>query len=174
MPDQVKLPSLQVCTRWALLAGAVALLALGLLLWLQDGSAAESRNVAFGQAHLTVETKQGVHVFHVEVAGTPEQWARGLMFRTELARDGGMLFLFPRERRVRMWMKNTLVPLDMIFITRSGQVAEVVANTRPQSLEVIAPQTPVPTVLELRAGIAARLGIRPGDSVRWEVKKSEW
>ncbi len=167
----MKIPSLQTCTRWALLAGAVALLALGLLLWLQDGAATEPQDVSFDQTILTIETQQGVYTFHVEVAQTPEQWARGLMFRPDLAQDAGMLFLFPRERRVHMWMKNTLIPLDMLFIARNGHVAEIAADTRPQSLEMIAPQMPVATVLELPAGTAARLGIRPGDSVRWSVKR---
>ena len=156
------------CTPWALLAGAGSLFCLGLLLWLQNSDGAEPDTVVFGETTLTIETKQGVRSFQVEVARTPEQSARGLMYRTELAEDAGMLFLFPRERRVRMWMRNTLIPLDMIFITASGRVAEVVPDTRPLSEEMITAQQPVQAVLEVRAGTAASLGIRPEDRVRWK------
>ncbi len=162
-------PVIKVCTAWALSAGAAALLALALLLWLQAGDAAEHEAVRFGKAVLTIETAKGIHTFRVEVARTPEQWARGLMHRTTLAPDAGMLFLFPKARRVSMWMRDTLIPLDMVFITRSGRVAEVIADTQPLSLHRIAPRTPVPSVLEVRAGTAERLGIRPGDRVRWHT-----
>ncbi len=164
---------LKSCTAGALLAGAVSLLCLGLLLWLQNSDGAEPDTVVFGETTLTIETKQGVRSFQVEVARTPEQLARGLMYRTELAEDAGMLFLFPRERRISMWMRNTLIPLDMIFITASGRVAEVVPDTRPLSEEMITAQQPVQAVLEVRAGTAASLGIRPQDRVRWETGDGE-
>lgn len=154
-----------------LFAGA---LALGLLLWLQNSDGAEPGTVVFGETILTIEATQGVQSFQVEVAQTPEQLARGLMYRTELAQNAGMLFLFPRERRVGMWMRNTLIPLDMIFITGSGQVAEVVPDTRPLSEEMITPRQPVQAVLEVRAGTAASLGIRPEDRVRWGIVEGEW
>ena len=162
-------PVIKICTAWALSAGAAALLALALLLWVQSGDAAEHEAVRFGRAVLTIETSKGIHTFQVEVAQTPEQWARGLMHRATLAPDAGMLFLFPRARRVSMWMKDTFIPLDMVFITRSGRVAEVKADTQPLSLQTIAPRTPVPFVLEIAAGTADRLGIRPGDRVRWQM-----
>ena len=155
------------CTPWALLSGAVALLCLGLLLWLQNSDGAEPGTVVFGKTTLTVETRQGVQSFQVEVARTPEQLTRGLMYRTELAEDAGMLFLFPRKRRISMWMRNTLIPLDMIFITGSGHVSEVFPDTRPLSEEMITSRQPVKAVLEVRAGTATRLGIRPQDRVRW-------
>ncbi len=158
---------LKSCTPWALLAGGVSLLALGLLLWLQNSVGAEPGTVVFGQTVVTVETRQGVQSFQVEVARTPKQLSQGLMYRTELAEDAGMLFLFPRERRVSMWMRNTLIPLDMIFITGSGRVAEVVPDTRPLSEDMITARQPVQAVLEVRAGTAASLGIHPEDRVRW-------
>ncbi len=149
----------------------MALLCLGLLQWLQHSEGAEPGTVEFGETILTIETKQGIQSFQVEVARTPEQLARGLMYRTELAEDAGMLFLFPRERRISMWMRNTLISLDMIFITGSGRVAEVVADTRPLSEKMITARQPVKAVLEVRAGTAASLGIRPEDRVRWGMGK---
>ena len=121
---------------------------------------------SFERAELVIETAAGGrHRFQVELALTPEQHAQGLMFRRELAEDAGMLFLYRRTGFVSMWMKNTLIPLDMVFIEVDGRIAYVAERTVPQSLASIAPGEPVKAVLELNGGTVARLGIRPGDRV---------
>lgn len=106
------------------------------------------------------------HLFEVEVARTPEQKARGLMFRESLAPDAGMLFLSRRPRRQTMWMKNTLIPLDMLFVAADGRIVRIHERATPMSLESISSRGRVLAVLELRGGTAARLGLRPGDRVR--------
>jgi uncharacterized membrane protein (UPF0127 family) len=106
-----------------------------------------------------------VNPFTVELAETPRQRARGLMFRRELGPGRGMLFLYPRAERVSMWMRNTFVPLDMLFIGGDGRIVRIAENTAPQSTDLISSGIPVKAVLELAAGTAARLDIREGDRV---------
>src|SRR5690606_22038441 len=96
---------------------------------------------------------------------TPEEQAQGLMFRETLAPDAGMLFVHDRERRLAMWMKNTVLPLDMLFLGYDGTILSIVENTVPFSETVIAPSHPSKAVLELNAGTAARLALAPGDKV---------
>lgn len=115
---------------------------------------------------LEVETAAGVRDFTVEVATTSEEQATGLMYRREMAADAGMLFVYPAGSRVTMWMKNTLIPLDMVFISPAGRVTHVVERTVPMSNELIGSNGPVRAVLELNAGTASRLGIKVGDQVR--------
>jgi uncharacterized membrane protein (UPF0127 family) len=115
---------------------------------------------------LTITTSSGEHRFTVEMAVTPEQSARGLMFREQLAPNEGMLFDFHRDQIVTMWMRNTILSLDMIFISREGQVATIAERTTPFSESVISSRVRVRAVLEVPAGTAQRLGIRPGDRVR--------
>jgi uncharacterized membrane protein (UPF0127 family) len=119
----------------------------------------------FETSHLTVVTAAGRHDFTVELALTPKQRARGLMFRQGLAADAGMLFDFGSPEKVAMWMKNTLIPLDMIFIRPGGIIANIASGTVPLSLSPVPSNGPVQGVLEVRAGTAARLDIRPGDRV---------
>ncbi len=107
------------------------------------------------------------HVFTVEVAGTPGEQAQGLMFRERLGPNEGMLFPFPSPRPASFWMKNTLIPLDMIFIRSDGSIARIAANTVPHSLEPVGVSEPVAAVLELRGGRSAELGIGEGDRVSW-------
>ncbi|MBI2717400.1 MAG: DUF192 domain-containing protein [Rhizobiales bacterium] len=114
---------------------------------------------------LTVATDSGATLFTVEIADTEALRERGLMFRQRLPEDRGMLFDFGRPRPVAMWMKNTYIALDMVFIRADGSVAYVKENTVPGSLEVIGVQEPVLGVLELAAGTARRIGLRAGDLV---------
>lgn len=107
------------------------------------------------------------HDFTVEVAGTREEQAQGLMFRKELALDKGMLFPFAESRRANFWMKNTIIPLDIIFIRADGSIESIAANTTPYSLDGVESGEPVTAVLELAGGRAAELGIEPGDIVKW-------
>jgi uncharacterized membrane protein (UPF0127 family) len=112
-----------------------------------------------------IVSKTGVHVFDVEMAVTPEQRSTGLMHRKELARGRGMLFDFEGDGPIVMWMKNTYVSLDMIFIRSDGTIARIAENTTPLSEQTIPSGAPVKAVLEVVAGTAKRLGIAPGDRV---------
>lgn len=105
------------------------------------------------------------HAFHVEIARTPEQQVTGLMFRKSVAPDSGMLFPWGRPIESKMWMKNTLVPLDMVFIKADGTIGRIAENTVPQSLAVISSDGPVVATLELQGGITSKLGILVGDHV---------
>jgi uncharacterized protein len=125
--------------------------------------------VAAERSALTVVTAKGEHVFQVEVADTNETRAQGLMFRTEMAADAGMLFDFKTEQPVYFWMKNTYLPLDMIFIRANGSVARIEANTVPLSERSVPSGSPVRYVLEINAGRAAQIGLKPGDVVRHPI-----
>jgi uncharacterized membrane protein (UPF0127 family) len=114
---------------------------------------------------VTVVTKNGNQTFAVEFANTPTQRARGLMFKTRLPERQGMLFDFGVEREIQMWMKNTLIPLDMIFIQADGRIHRIEQNTKPGSLRVISSNGPVRAVLEVTAGASKKYGIAPGDRV---------
>lgn len=105
------------------------------------------------------------HVFQAEVMRTDAERARGLMFRRHLPEDRGMLFDFGQPRPVAMWMKNTYIPLDMLFIRADGKIAYIAENTVPKSLDAIGVSEPVLGVLELAAGVTKKHGIRAGDTV---------
>lgn len=119
------------------------------------------------QVALNIRTSDATHGFIVEVAESSAQQAQGLMFRTELAPDRGMIFPFPEDRVASFWMKNTVIPLDIIYIRRDGTIESIAANTTPYSLAPVRSSEPVATVLEIAAGRAAELGIGPGDTVTW-------
>ncbi|MCC7016534.1 MAG: DUF192 domain-containing protein [Rhodospirillales bacterium] len=136
--------------------------ALALTAFVQDASADEIR---FERSALTVATARGEHRFRVELALEPAQRERGLQHRPFLAEDAGMLFVFDRPGAVDMWMLNTLIPLDMMFIAADGRIVNIAERTRPKSLDIISSAGPVLAVLEVLGGTSARLGIRPGDRV---------
>jgi len=102
----------------------------------------------------------------VEIAEAPEEKRLGLMFRTELTDGQGMLFAYGAPREITMWMRNTYIPLDMVFIRADGTVHRIESRAEPLSDRVIASQGPVSAVLELPGGAAERLGLEPGDRVR--------
>ncbi len=115
---------------------------------------------------IVIVTKAGQrHIFTVEMATTAAQQTTGLMFRKSVPPDGGMLFDWGTPRQSEMWMKNTLVPLDMVFITTDGTIDSIAENTVPHSLRIIASYGPVLATLELAGGTTARLGISVGDKV---------
>jgi uncharacterized membrane protein (UPF0127 family) len=114
---------------------------------------------------LEIASKNGVHVFAVEMASTPEEQAKGLMFRRELPEGQGMLFDFHKERPASFWMKNTYIPLDMIFIRGDGRILRIAENTVPLSETLVPSGGPVRAVLEVIGGTAKKLGITPGDRV---------
>ena len=114
---------------------------------------------------LTIESSSGAHAFTVEIADEPEEITTGLMNRESMDPDAGMLFDFGQPREAAMWMKNTLIPLDMLFMAPDGQVIAIARNAVPGSLRTITPGVPVKAVLELNGGRAEELGIEPGDEV---------
>jgi hypothetical protein len=132
---------------------------------LAGGINAAAPAVSFEETSLTIDAKSGRFAFQVEMAVSPEQRSQGLMFREDLAEDRGMLFDFGKLQRASMWMRNTYVPLDMLFIEGDGRITQIAADTQPLSDAVIASREPVRAVLELRAGVTAKLGIEPGDRV---------
>ena len=122
--------------------------------------------VGEGLQSLTIETSTGRHVFQVEVAADDASRERGLMDRRYMAADHGMLFEFDRDAPVAFWMKNTYIPLDMIFIASSGVVTHVAANAEPLSERIIPSGGPCVAVLELNGGTAASIGLKVGDKIR--------
>ena len=114
---------------------------------------------------LEIVTKNGVHVFSVELARTDQERATGLMYRKQLPEGRGMLFDFSPAQDVMMWMKNTYVSLDMIFIRADGRILRIAENTEPLSERTISSGGPVRAVLEVVAGTAKKFGIAPGDRV---------
>jgi len=109
--------------------------------------------------------------FQAELATTSAQLAQGLMYRQELGADRGMLFVFPEVTQTSFWMKNTLIPLDMIFIGADKRIVSIVENAAPQTTTPRSAEGPFQYVLEIEGGRSAALGIRPGDEVEFEVKK---
>ena len=119
---------------------------------------------------LTVTTQSGNEILYkVEIATTQKQRQRGLMFRDSMPKDQGMLFGYRSQRQVSMWMKNTILPLDMLFIDSSGKIINIVKNTTPFSEETIDSGGVVLSVLELNAGQAEKHGIQAGDQVSYPI-----
>jgi uncharacterized protein len=121
-----------------------------------DALAGEKGTIAF-------KTETGEHSFDIEVMTTFGERARGLMFRRSLPEKSGMLFVYDRPQPATMWMKNTYIPLDMVFIAEGGTVHRIEANTEPFSTATISSEGDIIAVLELNAGAAARIGLKRGD-----------
>lgn len=163
--------------------GKRALLAFGFALALTSCAAATGSNPAkaactagadhgtsaagLKQVELCVRAKGKTLRYIVEVADTPPLQARGLMFRTELADDRGMLFPFREPRMASFWMKNTVIPLDIVFIRADGTIENIGENAVPYSLDSVESTAPVTAVLELRGGLTAEVGIAAGDKISW-------
>lgn len=131
------------------------------------GSALLASPVALAQSltPLTIKSGDKTHAFNVEIADTEEERVKGLMFRESLPKDGGMLFDFGEPQPATIWMKNTLIPLDILFIDTDGEVVAIARNAVPHSLRLLTAGVPVKGVLEINGGAAAELGIKPGDHV---------
>ncbi len=121
--------------------------------------------VTFEPSPLSVVTGSGTHRFIVELARSGRQHAQGLMYRRRMARDAGMLFIYRTPAVQNMWMKNTLIPLDMLFIAGDGRIVSIVQRAVPLSLETISSGAPVTGVLEVNGGTVSRLKISVGDRV---------
>jgi uncharacterized membrane protein (UPF0127 family) len=122
-------------------------------------------SLAAGTATLVLRTDSGPHNFNVELATTESTRRIGLMYRRSLPDDAGMLFLYDTPRPISMWMRNTFLPLDMIFIDADGKVHRIEERTEPFSEEPIFSGGPVQGVLEVKAGTAETIGLKPGDTV---------
>ena len=125
-------------------------------------------DVTFSRGLVSIDTSTGAELFEVEIATTPRQRGRGLMDREFLAHDEGMLFLYDSEQMVSMWMKNTLISLDMLFMDGYGIIRHIARETEPLSLDIISSRVPVVAVLEIPGGVADDLGIAVGDRVAYE------
>jgi uncharacterized protein len=141
-------------------------LALALLPAIAAAQGAGEPQPILDQEPLTIETAGGPVTFLVEMARTPAEQSRGLMFRTLVPPGTGMLFVHTRPRPVSMWMRNTPTSLDMLFIDQDGTIESIARDTTPFSETVISSNGPVAGVLEIGAGEAERLGIQEGDRVR--------
>lgn len=143
-------------TRRGVLAALVAALALP----------AAAQLVGFATSPMAIETADGRrHRFTVELALTDAQQMQGLMYRRALAPDRGMLFVYPVDAPLAMWMKNTYIPLDMLFLRADGQIVNIIENVPPLTLDSRPSDGPARAAVELAAGTVARLGIRAGDRV---------
>jgi hypothetical protein len=118
------------------------------------------------QDTLLVETASSQYRFEVEIADEPAERAEGLMYRQSLADNAGMLFLYPTPQAVEFWMKNTVLPLDIVFVRANGTIARIAADTKPLSEDLIPSGEPVTAVLEVKAGTMHALGITIGDRLR--------
>ena len=139
---------------WIALAAALAV-------WAFAGVGAKAASIQ----PLEIVTKTGVQVFSVEMATTDQEKETGLMYRRELPDGKGMLFDFSPEQQISMWMKNTYISLDMIFIRADGRILRIAENTEPQSTKIIPSNGLAKGVLEVIAGTAKKYGIAPGDRV---------
>jgi uncharacterized membrane protein (UPF0127 family) len=139
---------------WIVLAAALAA-------WAFAGVGAKAASIQ----PLEIVTKTGVQVFSVEMATTEQEKETGLMYRKELPDGKGMLFDFSPEQQVSMWMKNTYISLDMIFIRADGRILRIAENTEPESTRIISSGGLAKGVLEVIAGTARKYGIAPGDRV---------
>jgi uncharacterized protein len=147
--------------RRLLLAAPAALMA--------GGALAQSSEITFQKSSLVVVTASREIKFEVELALNDAERSRGLMYREKLGPYDGMLFDFYQDAPVSFWMKNTLIPLDMVFIAGDGTIKHIHANAVPLSTEAVPSQFPVRAVLEINGGSARLLGIKPGDKVKHPI-----
>ncbi len=146
---------------------------LGALTGLTVAASGTSEAADMRHETLGLITASGTKTIDIEIAVTMEEQMRGLMFRTSLADASGMLFPYTPPRELTMWMKNTYIPLDMVFIRADGVVHRIEARTEPLSETVIASGGPMAAVLELAGGAAERLGLKPGDKVDHPLFKAK-
>jgi uncharacterized membrane protein (UPF0127 family) len=130
----------------------------------------QASGMSFPESRLEIRRADGSKAaFRIEVAATPEQQEHGLMFRKQLAADAGMLFLWDEDQPISMWMKNTLIPLDMLFVAPDGRIARIAANAVPLDLTPISSNGNIRAVIEIGGGEAAKQRIREGDEVLYKA-----
>ena len=122
---------------------------------------------------LVIHSGGSAYKFNVEVVTTPDTRAQGLMYRKEMAANAGMLFIYPGEQPVSFWMKNTLIPLDMLFLKSDGSIARIAHNAVPMDETAIGSGAPVKAVLEVNGGTANALGIKEGDRVEYQTQPAQ-
>jgi uncharacterized membrane protein (UPF0127 family) len=145
----------------------------GLLLFSACAHAQTPKNPEGPADPLNIVSAGKTHVFKVELADTPQESDMGLMYRASMPKDHGMIFDFStRNDAVSMWMKNTLIPLDMLFIDNTGVIVAIAENARPGSLRLVGPGFPVASVLELNGGVVQELGLKTGDKVQHKLFKN--
>ena len=147
---------------------ATLFLAFAALLWTPASAQQQNLNFAKGTVKI-VKKAGGRHTFNVEIARSPAQRRQGLMFRERMAADAGMLFDYQQAQPISMWMKNTYIPLDMIFIDQDGIISHISERAVPLSLQPISSNGPVRAVLEVNGGIVDRFNIKVGDEVRHKI-----
>lgn len=145
------------------ISGAVFAALLSFSVWQSWVAHAE----AFEKQPLIFITSSGKHTITVEVADDDQERSTGLMFRRSLADDEGMIFLYKKEEPVTMWMKNTYIPLDMMFVRKNGVIHRIEKETEPFSEKTISSGGSVLAVVEMKAGSADRLGLKPGDKIEY-------
>ena len=135
----------------------------------QSSQAAPAVHPVSGLTVIPLKVTSGgkVHTFRVELARTPQEQAKGLMFRTEMGPDEGMIFPFDPQRGASFWMRNTVIPLDLIFVAPDGRISNIAANAVPYDETPLSSLGDAKAVLELNGGRAAQLGIKAGDRVEW-------
>lgn len=121
--------------------------------------------IKFKKSYITIQTQNSEYIFNVEIAKTALERQRGLMFREELKQNEGMLFIYPEKQIIKMWMKNTLIPLDMIFIDENGKIIDIYKMTLPKDLTPIGPEVNLKGVLEINGGLTSYLDINLGDLI---------
>ena len=121
--------------------------------------------IVFAQSEVSILSRGHSYKFNVEVADRDDLRARGLMFRTQMADRNGMLFFFKKNQMIIMWMKNTFIPLDILFINQEGVIVHIAKSTVPESLDYISSGEAVISALEVNAGITNRLNIKVGDKI---------
>ncbi len=134
------------------------------------GAALDQSAAGLEQVTVCITSGGKTRAFKTEIAKTSAEQAKGMMFRTAMADDEAMLFPFPEAKVASFWMRNTVIPLDIIFIRSNGSIESIAENAIPYSTDPVAAGEPVTAVLEIRGGLAAELGIGAGDSVIWKTK----
>jgi len=162
-PTAESIATRRVRVRWWCTLGAIVLLPAGV------GAAPGAAGDEFPRSALEILSASGRNWFNIRIADTEARRELGLMFVTQLPTDEAMLFPEEKPQIMSMWMKNTLIPLDMLFIDKRGQIACVIENAKPQSLEILSCDKPVRAVLEIGGGEAQRRGIRVGDRVHYAL-----
>jgi uncharacterized membrane protein (UPF0127 family) len=156
-------------SRNVFLIGIAVLLALALFMWprhVPGFDPGPGDRPHFARGELTVARADGTQIpLKVEIAATPQEEMYGLMFVKNLAPDAGMIFMQPGDYEADFWMKNTLIPLDMLFVRKDGEIVKIVANAKPLDLGIIRSDQPVRAILEINGGEAARRGLKEGDKV---------